>query len=85
MTTREQDILSWLNRQEKRIKRAVGEDSPEEVRQQERIQYGAVKMLTMLGYILEDDKDAAEWVENKNVGGYWIYKYTGITDTTGRD
>lgn len=85
MTTREQDILSWLNRQEKRIKRAIGEDSPEEVRRQECIQNGAIKMLEMLGYKLEEDEDATEWAENEKVGGYWIYKYKGITDTTGRE
>lgn len=85
MTTREQDILNWLNRQEKRIKRAIALDCPEKVKREESIQYGAIEMLSKLGYKLEEDESATEWAENEKVGGYWIYNYTGITDTTGRE
>lgn len=82
--TREQDILSWLNRQEQRIKRAIVNDSTDELLKEESIQHGAMRMLGKLGYTVVTDEHAIEWAENEKVGGYWIYKYKEIRDTTGR-
>ena len=77
--TREESILSELNRAEQRLKKAYKMGYTEDIESIEGWICGAHEMLQMLGYsaIVDDSKD--EWVEC-SVGGTWIYTYKAIED-----
>ena len=77
--TREENILSELNRAEQRLKKAYEMGYTEDIKAIEGWILGAHKMLTMLGYtaIVDDDKD--EWIENDE-SATWIYTYKAIED-----
>ena len=73
--TREDNILSELNRAEQRLKKAYEMGYTEDIKAIEGWIEGALRMLQMLGYsaITDDSKD--EWVECDA-----IYTYKAIKD-----
>ena len=77
--TREESILSELNRAEQRLKKAYEMGYTEDIESIEGWICGAHEMLDMLGYeaISDDNKD--EWVEC-DAGATWIYTYNAIKD-----
>ena len=77
--TREENILSELNKAEQRLKKAYEMGYTEDIEAIEGWIEGAHKMLQMLGYsaITDDSKD--EWVEC-DTGATWIYTYKAIED-----
>jgi hypothetical protein len=78
--TREQNILSELNRAEQRLKKAYEMGYTEDIEAIEGWMHGAHQMLVMLGYSATTDDDKDEWVESADGNGTWIYTYKGIRD-----
>ena len=81
--TREELVVNRLNQLEQRIKAAVLRGDKTAVDLAIKEQNGYVDAITDLGYRPIQDDDKAENVELDSVT-YWIYKYTGIEDRTGR-
>lgn len=69
--TREENILSELNRLEQRIKRQISKNTDYTFIEAQI--YGMIRMAELLGYRVEVEE--AEQCEGK-----WIYKYTAIKD-----
>ncbi len=71
--TREQNILSEMNREEMRLKRAVEENNNAMVQYHEGKIEGFTRMLTLLSYRVEKEEIA-------DLNGYSIYRYTKVYD-----
>ena len=73
--TREENILSELDRAEQRLKVALQSGDEKEINEALGYINGMKKMLTLLGYRAIEDEDKSEYVNDN-----WVLTYKAIED-----
>lgn len=73
--TREEMIVSELNKYEQRFKKAILSNDKNEIKAASAYIDGMHKMAKLLGYKVVCDDDRCE-----NINGYWVNTYTSVED-----